>query len=267
MTIVYPQWLHSHWPRPVWKTVYMTDNNITVCSALYYHHSIEGHAASVFNYNSITLNPTMEEYSFVSHTVVGQMESWSSEPSLYVCMPFEGWLGEGFSLLLEEEACGLCGQVSALGDGVTSRLLSVGLERTSQSTEFSVMIQSSSKEWRSITQSILKCLRLFVHFKIHWQYTLYAAVIACYLTFTCKARKHWYLFNMSGLFWRSCTVVTTHNFLLPFGWCGFKLILTSSTVPRHCHATFPSPLMRNQDTAALCQEGYRSFPQLPSLLI
>lgn len=43
-----------------------------------------GHAATVFNYNSITLNPTMGEFSFVSHSMVRQMESWSSEPPLCV---------------------------------------------------------------------------------------------------------------------------------------------------------------------------------------
>lgn len=90
-------------------------------------------------------------------------------------------------------------------------------------------------------------------------------LLSCFLHV--KNRSSDYLFNMSGLFWWSCTVVTMHNFLLPFGWWGFKLILTSSTVPMHCHATFPSALMRNQDTAASCQEGCTSFPQLPSLLI
>lgn len=52
----------------------------------------------------------------------------------------KGWLSEGFSLLLEEEACGLCGQVSASGNGVTSQFLSVGPERTSQCPECTFMI-------------------------------------------------------------------------------------------------------------------------------
>lgn len=191
------------------------------------------------------------------------------------CRLNKGWLGEGFSLLLEEEACGLCGQVSARGDGVTSQPV------LKECPEYSVMILEywRMKEmdrlfWIAYTDTqilhrdsdVVYSLLQTANFKIHLQYTL-CAVIACYFTFSCKALKHWYLFNMSGLFWWSCTAVTMHNFLLSFGWCGFKLIRTSSTVPRHCHATFPSALMRNQDTAASCHEGCTSFPQLPSLAI
>lgn len=145
-----------------------------------------------------------------------------------------------------------------------------------------------SGSWKNLTMPKMQCHDPRVVMKKYYVYSLFlttnlilrefqnpfplyviCSTVACYLTFTCKAPsgKRWYLFNMSGLFWWSCTVVTMHNFLLPFGWCGFKLFLTSSTVPRHCHATFSSALMRNQDTAALCQEGCTSFPQLPSLLI
>lgn len=46
-----------------------------------------------------------------------------------VCRLNKGWLGKGLSLLLKEEACGLCGQVNAPEDGVTSQLLSAGLEK------------------------------------------------------------------------------------------------------------------------------------------
>lgn len=47
-----------------------------------------------------------------------------------ICCLNKRWLGEGLSLLLKEEACGLCGQVNVPGDGVTSQLLSAGLERS-----------------------------------------------------------------------------------------------------------------------------------------
>lgn len=62
----------------------------------------------------------MGDFSFVCHSLVRQMGKLILRAStVCVCRLNKGWLGEGFCLLLEEEACGLCGQVSASRDAVT----------------------------------------------------------------------------------------------------------------------------------------------------
>lgn len=87
MTIAYRHWFRSltltHTEAFMKGCMYDRQQYLCVlCTVLLSVHW--GHAATVFNYNSITLNPTMGEFSFVSRSMVRQMESWSSEPPLRV---------------------------------------------------------------------------------------------------------------------------------------------------------------------------------------